>query len=564
MSRPHSRAGAALGPAIRAGALALLLAGFPLVASAETLVLQLPGEPQFEFAGYYAALWQGFYRDAGLDVEIKPPEVKGGPAKLGTPGAGPLDPVREVAEGRAQFATGSMSLVVRAGQGQPLLLLAPVFQRSGAAVYYRADHPFSSPGALLKAKLGRPPPSNILDGELMTALHAEGIDPDKVHSSVVEPSRAVAAIADNTVDAVVGSPWDLPWQARQRGLALKSFELGDYRVEFYGDTLFTSRHFASAAPDTVRRFREASIRGWEYAFQHAADIASRIAAEPNAATAGGDASGFARYQSEVARSLARYPDVPVGQSNPDRWRRIEDSLVASGAMRHAIEPAAFIYTAEPGNQPWRDPRISYGLAGLAGIVVGALGLAAFRHGRRVRPPRPLPALDLNPALSALERRIRRQLRGKTEFRLSLSPDLWPCHADASAVARLVLDLAVAAAADLRKAGHLIVGTRNHPIDDARAGEIEGARAGDYVRVTVRDDGPGLADPALAQVLDPKRSAKPAIAKAARRVRPLGGLCRVESAEGVGTAVHLYFPRALDGRPDAEPDAAEPSSLKAAE
>src|SRR5487761_1697273 len=121
-------------------------------AAAEKIVLQLDRPAQFEFAGYYAALWQGYYRAAGLDVGIKP----GAP-----PGQPPIDPVREVTEGRARFGTGSARLLIRDADGLPLLLLAPIFQDSGARVYYRADADFSSPGALVNTKLGRLPASNI-------------------------------------------------------------------------------------------------------------------------------------------------------------------------------------------------------------------------------------------------------------------------------------------------------------------------------------------------------------------------------------------------------------------
>src|SRR5437763_4480807 len=131
--------------------------------AADKVVLQLHGPEQFEFAGYYAALWRGFYQDAGIEVEIRP----GG----GQPAA---DPVREVTEGRAQFGTGTAQLVVRAAQGQPLLLLAPIFQQSGVALYSRADGDFSSPAALTKGKIGRTPATDILDIELATALKAEG------------------------------------------------------------------------------------------------------------------------------------------------------------------------------------------------------------------------------------------------------------------------------------------------------------------------------------------------------------------------------------------------------
>jgi ABC-type nitrate/sulfonate/bicarbonate transport system substrate-binding protein len=136
--------------------LVVVMAGAMLAAASATaadkLVLQLHGPAQFEFAGYYAALWQGYYREAGLTVEIKPGPAPGAPS-----GDGAIDPVREVAEGRAQFGTGGAELVVRTAQGLPLLLLAPIFQQSGAGVFYREDGDLASPGALAKARVGRLP-----------------------------------------------------------------------------------------------------------------------------------------------------------------------------------------------------------------------------------------------------------------------------------------------------------------------------------------------------------------------------------------------------------------------
>src|ERR1700761_9596769 len=239
-------------------------------AAADKLVLQLHGPATFEFAGYYAALWQGYYRDAGLDVTIRPGALKG---------QTPIDPVREVAEGRAQFGTGSMQLVIRRAQGLPVLLVAPIFQESGTAVYYRADNDFSSPATLVNARLGRLAASDILDIELATALRAEGIDPARTKSVTITADKIVPGLADHTIDAAVGSAWTMPWQAHERGLVLKSFNPANYRVEYYGDSLFTMQHYETAEPDVVRRFREATLKGWEYALRHPDDMINRLIAD---------------------------------------------------------------------------------------------------------------------------------------------------------------------------------------------------------------------------------------------------------------------------------------------
>jgi signal transduction histidine kinase len=152
-------------------------------------------------------------------------------------------------------------------------------------------------------------------------------------------------------------------------------------------------------------------------------------------------------------------------------------------------------------------------------------------------------MDLNTTLTTLERSIRRRVPGSVRCRFSLLPELWLCQTDPDAVAKTTLDLVAAAVADLPAGGDLIIGTRQYAIDDAMAAELPGSAAEDYVRLTVKDNGPGLSRERLDRILDPMTTARPAVAAAGKLTRRLGGFARVESAEGIGTAVHLYFRRA---------------------
>jgi ABC-type nitrate/sulfonate/bicarbonate transport system substrate-binding protein len=539
-------------------AVALAVAGLANAAAADPLVLQLRGPAQFQYAGYYAALWQGFYAEAGLTVEIQP----GAPR-----GQTPTDPVRELAEGRAQFGVGGAELVIRAAQGLPLLLLAPIFQQSGTAVYYRADADFGSPAALGKAKVARLPASDSLGLELATALRAEGVDPDKLKSAPVEPGQTLGVLADKTIDVAPGSVWDLPWLAKERNLNLKSFNPADYRVEFYGDTLFTLQRLAKNQPDVVRGFRLASLKGWDYALQHPDEIAGRLVATLPRPPGITDAAGFARYQADVARRLTRYADIPLGHSNPDRWNRIEASLLGVGALLRTVDADEFLYDPDAEARSRTDLR-AFALLG-ATLVGGLLVIALWwlRWGRRpapatvsagapsAAPPRqrvrarpaaratpasPEPvAADLNTMLTRMERAIRQRLPRGVDYRASLLSGLWQCRTDPKTVSGLVLGLVAEAGTG---GGRLILGTRNAAFDEGSVADTPGAEIGEFVRVTVRDGGPGLSDEALEQILDPALTTRPGAAAAAETMRRLGGFIRVESAEGVGTAVHLYFPR----------------------
>jgi ABC-type nitrate/sulfonate/bicarbonate transport system substrate-binding protein len=569
-----------------AAALALALLGLPQPgAAADTVVLQLHGPAQFEFAGYYAALWKGFYREAGFAVEIHP----GG---LG--GKTPIDAVRELTEGRAQFGTGNAQLVIRTAQGLPLLLVAPIFQESGAAVYYRADSDFSTPAALMKAKLGRLPASDILDIELATALRAEGIDPARIKSVNIDPTQIVPALADKTIDASIGSAWIVPWQAHERGIVLKSFNPANYRVEYYGDSLFTLKRYAGDNPDLVAKFRAATLKGWEYALQHPDEIAGRLVSDPPSPPPVGDPTGFARYQIDVARRLARYPDIPLGYSNLDRWTQMEAGMLGAGVVQRGADLTSFVFT--PAAEP--APGQSSGAAGMILValiaVLGGAGWLGLRYRQRratepvaapapttvvalptaveaprfprvsvrrarpaqepmppplpeIPPPPPLPApIDLNAILGPLERRIRQRVRGKVRFRFSLLPELWPCRTEGGPVAAIVLDLVSLATAMMDADGSLIVGTRNIAFDETNMYDYPGARLGEFARITVRDSGPALTEEEFARIFEPGISARSAIAAAAAAVERIGGFIRVETAEGVGTAVHLYFARAVEG------------------
>ena len=97
----------------------------PQAASArDKITLQLKHMHQFQFAGYYAALEQGYYREAGLDVQIVE----------GTDGNAPE---RSVIDGKAEYGTGSSSILLARTAGKPLVVLGVIFQHSPLVLLVR-------------------------------------------------------------------------------------------------------------------------------------------------------------------------------------------------------------------------------------------------------------------------------------------------------------------------------------------------------------------------------------------------------------------------------------------
>lgn len=79
--------------------------------------VQLNWNNQFQFAGFYAALKQGYYRDAGLDVEIK----------SWKPG---ISALKEVVSERTDFGVGHSSIIADYAKGAPIKLVMSSFQFS--------------------------------------------------------------------------------------------------------------------------------------------------------------------------------------------------------------------------------------------------------------------------------------------------------------------------------------------------------------------------------------------------------------------------------------------------
>src|SRR5689334_4303655 len=106
--------------------LTLILSARP-VRALEQVNLQLKWTHAFQFAGYYAALARGYYREAGLDVRIQ--EAKPG-----------FDVVESVVSGKAQYGIGSSGLLLARNAGKPVVVLAVIFQHSPLVLVMRGDN----------------------------------------------------------------------------------------------------------------------------------------------------------------------------------------------------------------------------------------------------------------------------------------------------------------------------------------------------------------------------------------------------------------------------------------
>src|ERR1700742_803559 len=119
-----------------------LLIGASAANANDQLTLQLKWVADAQFAGYYVAKDKGFYKDAGLDVTIKP----GGPD---------VNPSQVIAGGGADVVVDWMpSALATREKGVPLVNIAQVFQKSGLMLTCRKDSGIKTPADFKGKTLG--------------------------------------------------------------------------------------------------------------------------------------------------------------------------------------------------------------------------------------------------------------------------------------------------------------------------------------------------------------------------------------------------------------------------
>jgi signal transduction histidine kinase len=165
----------------------------------------------------------------------------------------------------------------------------------------------------------------------------------------------------------------------------------------------------------------------------------------------------------------------------------------------------------------------------------------------------LERLDINDRVAETIELLRRSLGEQVTVSLRLSPDPCVTSANAGDVDNAIINLAINARDAMPSGGMLTIETRLVSLDADVAGRIANARPGEYVMLTVGDTGHGMSPEVLKHAMEPFFTTKEpgkgtglGLATIHSTVRQSGGFVAIDSTEGEGTSVHLYFPKAEPG------------------
>ncbi len=178
-----------------------------------------------------------------------------------------------------------------------------------------------------------------------------------------------------------------------------------------------------------------------------------------------------------------------------------------------------------------------------------------------RSPLNAETVNVGQRLDSLRVLLDRSLREDISVRIAWPTNLWPVEIDPGEFDVALLNIAVNARDAMPKGGEIRIAARN-----AAALDLDGL-SGDFVELTIEDQGEGMEADVVGQVFEPFFTTKAVgqgtglgLSQVYGFVRASGGRASIESKPGQGTTITLLFPRAKAAPVPAETAAAQPAAI----
>lgn len=260
---------------------------------------------------------------------------------------GPLtNHLHQLINGSSQYATLGSESITSLALGSPVVIVAPIFQHAPEVIMTLKSSGIKNIGQLEGKVLMLADKS--IAGQVEAMLLRNSLTPHNYTRYIYDGN--VKNLADNTVQAMYGYISNEPYQLKQLGHDVNIFSPQDYDIDFYGDSLATTKDELKNHPQRVAGVRRAVIRGWRYAVDHPEEIISHILSLKSDNPLPFDRP-HQRFEAEKTAQLIDAKNIPIGYSSPTRWTVMFDTFnrVTQG---QAVFQASSIYDEFHQDRGW--------------------------------------------------------------------------------------------------------------------------------------------------------------------------------------------------------------------
>jgi NitT/TauT family transport system substrate-binding protein len=271
---------------------------------------------------FYWAAKKGYYREEGLDVDIKQ-------------GSGSQQTINLVGGEHDEVGFADYSLMAASvAKGMKVKAIFGVVQKDAWSIFSHIDKPIQKPADLIGKSIVL-----VVDHKPMIDLlmRLNGVDSNAVQLRLVNPSTRGAIFAQHAADGILAI--SLYSKASLGGVETKSMALSDYGVNLLGQGIIASEAFLANRPDVARRFLKATSRAFhETALDINVEEALAIAAQTSGFSGSLDAPRD-EWKKTISRLASKNTSgKPIGWMSEIDWRDTLKTLRDTGRIDTDLEP----------------------------------------------------------------------------------------------------------------------------------------------------------------------------------------------------------------------------------
>lgn|GEM_PF-1338852 len=297
----------------------------PSLPHTEKVSIQLKWQHQFQFAGYYAALYKGFFTEQGLDVTLKPRDLF-------------KNNIQQVLDGEAEYGIADTVLLQYLANQSPIYIVAPIFQNSPQVLFTLKDSNIRTARDLENKRIGFY--QKDTDGiSILALLNHFNIQAELVR---IKPKNNPNLILRDDIDAYAGYLTNEGYYYQSKSIETHVINPAQYGIDLYGDMLFTTLSEKQNHPKRLQAMRTAVLKGWEYALNHKEEVAQWILDTYQPA---GKTLNQLLLEAHTIEKMIDPEQTPIGTLDAGRFEYIQKLLANQGLLEKTpnIEHALYNY-----------------------------------------------------------------------------------------------------------------------------------------------------------------------------------------------------------------------------
>lgn len=220
----------------------------------EKVTVRLAWLHQAQFAGFYVAKEKGFYKDVGLDVDLKEYEEN-------------LNNVDELSQGKSNFTLVTpLEIITAVGKGSQIKGIAAIYQTSPLAFGSLKSSGIKSPsdfkGKVIGAKGGNQE-AKVKYKAMMQGYKL--LDSEVTIKDVDYTMDEADDLLKKRVDLIDLYRTDQPYLMKEKGVDFELLLPERFGITGYGDTIATTDKLITEKPEMINAFVQGTVKGWEFA-----------------------------------------------------------------------------------------------------------------------------------------------------------------------------------------------------------------------------------------------------------------------------------------------------------